>query len=41
VLLIDRVVGWIPPFLETLDVYLCVVLGEHWWSQMDWNGPCG
>jgi hypothetical protein len=33
-LIIDRTVGWIPPFLEQLDEWLAHQLGHGWWHQM-------
>jgi hypothetical protein len=32
--IIDRTVGWIPPFLEQLDAWLIDQLGHGWWHQM-------
>lgn len=32
-LILERVVGWIPLFLETLDAWLCQRLGDAWWSD--------
>jgi hypothetical protein len=33
-LIVDRTVGWIPPFLERLDAWLTDQLGSGWWQQM-------
>lgn len=30
---IDYVMGWIPPFLESLDTILKSQLGDKWWQQ--------
>jgi hypothetical protein len=32
--IMDRTVGWIPPFLEQLDRWLTDLLGRGWWHQM-------
>jgi hypothetical protein len=32
--LIERILGWIPEFLEALDDFLLEKLGSHWWEQM-------
>jgi hypothetical protein len=37
VVLIDRVLVWIPPFLEQLDFYLREELGERWWEGSGWS----
>ncbi len=37
-LLIERTVGWIPAFLEQLDVILRQQLGDGWWNAYDWQG---
>jgi hypothetical protein len=34
-ILIERVLGRIPPFLEQLDQYLTNKLGEQWWQDME------
>ncbi len=34
-LLIDRVVGWIPEFLETIDGRLRKHVGRYWWREVD------
>lgn len=36
-LIVERTVGWIPPFLETLDVWLCERLGPRWWQALGWE----
>jgi hypothetical protein len=36
-LLIERVVGRIPPFLEQLDTWLRERLGARWWDEFDWS----
>jgi hypothetical protein len=36
-LLIERVIGWIAPFLEQLDAELCRVLGEEWWIDFGFD----
>ena len=38
-LLIERVVAWIPPFLERLDAWLCERIGTRWWDGFDWSTP--
>jgi hypothetical protein len=37
-LLIERILGWIPPFLESLDGHLSSVIGEQWWVNLDLKG---
>jgi hypothetical protein len=37
-LLVDRVVGRIPPFLEHLDGWLRERLGPRWWDDLGWSG---
>jgi hypothetical protein len=32
-LLLERTVGWVPRFLERLDAWLRVKLGERWWEE--------
>jgi hypothetical protein len=41
VVLIERVLVWIPPFLEQLDCYLREEIGARWWEGFDWDGSCG
>ncbi len=36
--LIERILDWIPPFLEQLDRYLTHKLGEQWWMSMEMEG---
>jgi hypothetical protein len=36
-LLIERVVGWIPPFLEQLDAWLRDRIGPRWWDGFVWS----
>jgi hypothetical protein len=36
--LIERSVGWIPAFLESLEVWLVTQLGAQWWDKWDWTG---
>src|SRR5438270_703003 len=36
-LLIERVVGWVPPFLEHLDAWLRDQLGPRWWDDFGWG----
>jgi hypothetical protein len=36
-LVIKRILGWIPEFLETLDEYLVKLLGSDWWKNI--SGP--
>lgn len=36
-LLIERVVGWMPPFLEQLDSWLRERLGPRWWDDFRWS----
>jgi hypothetical protein len=35
--LLDRILVWIPRFLEELDAYLCATLGDQWWDQVSWG----
>lgn len=35
--IIDRAVGWIPPFLEWLDERLRAVHGNRWWLAPGWD----
>lgn len=37
-LLIERILGWIPPFLEWLDELLLTLLGDGWWIAHGWRG---
>jgi hypothetical protein len=37
--IIERTVGWIPEFLEQLDAWLRLQLGERWWDGFDWRKP--
>jgi hypothetical protein len=32
-LIIERIFGWIPEFLESLDAWLRQTLGPRWWEQ--------
>lgn len=32
--LMDRVLGWIPPFLEQVDHWLTAQHGAEWWTQL-------
>ena len=32
--LMERLLGWIPPQLETLDAFLCEQLGPQWWLKV-------
>jgi hypothetical protein len=32
-LIIERILGWVPEFLETLDAWLRQTLGSRWWEQ--------
>lgn len=34
-LVLDRVLGWIPGFLEQLDEHLTERNGESWWTEME------
>jgi hypothetical protein len=36
-LLIERVLGWVPPFLEQMSAYLREKLGDRWWDQFQWS----
>ena len=36
-LIIDRVLGWIPEYLEKLDTSLTSLFGQRWWMELD--GP--
>jgi hypothetical protein len=33
-LIVERTVGWIPPFLEHLDTWLTSQLGHGWWHRI-------
>jgi hypothetical protein len=35
--LIHRLVGWIPAFLEWLDGALSAHIGERWWEELGWT----
>jgi hypothetical protein len=37
-LIIERTVGWVPPFLEALDAWLSERLGERWWNAFKQGG---
>jgi hypothetical protein len=41
-LILERTVGWVPAFLETLDGWLGQQLGPRWWDGFEWEGgaPC-
>lgn len=34
-LIIDRVLGWIPEYLEKLDASLTSHFGQRWWNELD------
>jgi hypothetical protein len=34
-ILIERIFGWIPPFLESLDSALQAQCGEQWWTMLN------
>jgi hypothetical protein len=34
-LMLERTVGWIPDFLESLDAWLSQRLGTRWWNEFD------
>lgn len=34
-LIIERTVGWIPGFLERLDEWLRIKIGDRWWGEFD------
>jgi hypothetical protein len=34
-LIIDRVLGWIPEYLEKLDASLTSHFGRRWWNELD------
>lgn len=37
-LILDRTVGWVPRFLESLDAWLRSKLGDRWWDEfLAWN----
>ena len=36
-LIMERTVGWIPPFLEALDSWLRDQLGGRWWDGLQWQ----
>jgi hypothetical protein len=38
-LIMTRTVGWIPEFLEQLDAWLQVKVGERWWDEFGWRKP--
>jgi len=33
-LIIERILGWVPDFLERLDSYLTSLNGEEWWTDL-------
>ncbi len=35
--IVDRVVGWVPPFLEWLDRALVEQLSPRWWDDLGWD----
>jgi hypothetical protein len=38
-IIIDRTVGWVPRFLEGLNAWLCIKLGDRWWDEfLGWMG---
>ncbi len=37
-LIIDRVLGWVPKFLEDLDTWLTENLGSDWWNGIGFEG---
>jgi hypothetical protein len=37
-LLIQRILGWVPQFLERLNEHLNVTIGEQWWINIGWMG---
>ena len=37
-LTIERTVGWVPPFLESLDAWLRAKQGDRWWEEFSWEG---
>ena len=37
-LIVERTVGWIPPFLEWLDAALRGSVGDRWWETLGWEG---
>ena len=40
-LLIERILGWIPEYLEQLDAYLTTINGQRWWVNPDPKGEIG
>jgi hypothetical protein len=34
-LMIDRTIGWIPPYLESLDSWLRTTAGNQWWTSFE------
>jgi hypothetical protein len=34
-LILERTCGWVPTFLEGLDAWLRMKLGERWWEEFD------
>jgi hypothetical protein len=36
--IIERVLAWVPPFLEWLDQILRTIYGEQWWMVLGWEG---
>ena len=36
-LVVDRAIGWIPPFLEWLDERLGTTVGPLWWIDLGWE----
>jgi hypothetical protein len=38
-LILERTCGWVPAFLERLDAWLRLKLGERWWEEFQrWGG---
>jgi hypothetical protein len=37
-LIIERTAGWVPEFLESLDLKLREALGSRWWDEFGWEG---
>jgi hypothetical protein len=38
-IILERVLGWVPEFLEWLDPILEETWGRLWWERLGWEGP--
>jgi hypothetical protein len=37
-MILERVLGWVPEFLEWLDARLVEMVGRLWWKELGWQG---